>query len=125
MPDHPDHEKARRLKSKRHHAVNPTVLHESYHTLVFKLKRKPDETVHTLLSYMDSSVCLAIDSSTVELGLKLGQELSLGGRDALILASYASSKQVNKFVTFDQTLLSIKQVKFGRKMMKIIGPEDI
>lgn len=125
VPDHPDHEKTKSLKEKRYVAVNPTVLHETYHTCVFKLRRKPAETVRTLLDYMEFSYCLQIDSATVKLGLKLGLQLSLGGRDALILASYAASKDVKAFVTLDNTLLAIKSLKIEKKTLRIIGPESV
>ncbi|MHB2036558.1 MAG: hypothetical protein ACYCPW_07425, partial [Nitrososphaerales archaeon] len=77
VPDHPDHELTKPLKGKRH-AVNPTVLHETYHTCVFNLKRKPDETVAALLDYMNYSLCLSMNFATVELGLKLALKHSLG-----------------------------------------------
>lgn len=118
VPDHPDHEKTKRLMRKRH-AVNPTVLHETYHTCVFKLRRKADETASALLNYMSFSLCLPMNSVTVELGLKLAIKYSLGGRDALILASYALSKQVSKLVTMDGALLSVERVHIGRKTLDI------
>ncbi len=121
VPDHPDHELTKPLAGKRH-AVNPIVLHETYHTCVFKLRRKADETVAALLDYMNFSLCLTMNSGTAELGLKLALKHSLGGRDALILASHAFSKQVNKFVTMDGSLLSVKRIQIGRKMLEITLP---
>jgi len=61
-----------------------------------------------------------MNSATVEFGLRLALEHSLGGRDALILASYALSKQVNEFVTFDESLLSIGRIQVGRKTLKVV-----
>jgi len=121
VPDHPDHELTKYLAGKRH-AVNPTVIHETYHTCVFKLKRKADETVTTLLDYMDYSLCIPMDSATVQLGLKLALKHSLGGRDALILASYGLSKQVKQFVTLDGALLSVKRIQIGRRKLEIVRP---
>jgi predicted nucleic acid-binding protein len=121
VPDHPDHELTKYLVGKRH-AVNPTVLHETYHTCVFKLKRKAEKTITTLLDYMDYSLCLPMDSATVQLGLKLALEHSLGGRDALILASYGLSKQVKEFVTLDGSLLSVQRIRIGRKKLNIVRP---
>jgi len=121
VPEHPDHELTGTLTKKKH-AVNPTVLHETYHTCVFKLRRNPQETVRVLLQYMNSSLCLPTNSSTVSLGLKLALKHHLGGRDALIIASYISSKQVNKFVTLDQSLLSLKHVLEGGRRVKIVAP---
>lgn len=121
VPEHPDHGLTKPL-TKRKHAVNPTVIHETYHTCVFKLRREPEETVRTLLQYVSSSLCLAMDSATVNLGLKLALKHHLGGRDALILASYASSKQISRVVTFDQSLLAVKQVSEGRHRVEIVTP---
>ncbi len=121
MPDHPDHEATRGLTRKLH-AVNPTVLHETYHTSVFKLKRRPDNAVRVLLDYMNFALCLSVGSETVRQGLRLALEHQLGGRDALILASYLLSGRVRRFVTMDESLLSIKEVKLGRKVLGIIRP---
>lgn len=121
VPEHPEHDKVKSLVNKNH-AVNPTVMHETYHTCVFKLKRDPKETVKVLLSYMKLALFLSITEKTTELGLKLALEHGLGGRDALILASYLSTKQVSKFVTLDQALLRIGQVKVGNKMLSISMP---
>ena len=125
LPDHPDHEKTNRLRRKEYQAVNPTVIHETYHTCVFKLRREPQATVRTVLDYLNFSLCIPLDSTTVRLGLKLGSEFSLGGRDALILASYISSKQVSTFVTLDSSLLVINYLKLEGKTLKIIAPESV
>jgi predicted nucleic acid-binding protein len=124
VPDHPDHRLTRFL-TRRRHAVNPTVIHETYHTCVFKLNRRPEDTIEALLNYLSFSLCLSINLDTVELALKLAVEHHLGGRDALILASYASSEQTNTFVTFDQSLLAVKQVKLSRRRLKITDPRLI
>ncbi|MCL5068398.1 MAG: hypothetical protein M1368_08625 [Thaumarchaeota archaeon] len=58
-----------------------------------------------------------MNSGTVELALKLALKHSLGGRDALILASYALSKQVKTFVTTDESILSVKEVLIGKKLL--------
>ena len=121
VPDHPDHQLTKPLRVKRH-AVNPAVLHETYHTCVFKLKRPAKDTVNTLIEYMDFSMCIPIDSYTVELGLRLALQYSLGGRDALILASYSRAKQVKKFVTMDKSLLAIGELALGKKKLSIVSP---
>ena len=71
---------------------------------------------------MSLTLCLPINSATVELGLELALEHHLGGRDALILASYANSDQVNSLVTFDESLQSVKHVRVGRRDLKIVDP---
>ena len=51
VPEHPDHESTGVLAEEKY-AVNPTVLHETYHASVFKLRRRPSDTVRALLDYM-------------------------------------------------------------------------
>jgi predicted nucleic acid-binding protein len=118
VPEHPDHERTRAL-ARESHAVNSTVLHETYHACVFKLRRSPADTVKALLDYMDLATCLPIGPAIVERGLKLALKHSLGGRDALVLASYLSSNGVKGFVTMDKSLLSLKEVRFGKRALKI------
>ena len=121
IPEHPQHDLVESL-AKRDHAVNATVLHETYHTAVFKLRRRPEPTVNTLLGYLRFALCLPLTVKTVELGLRLALKHRLGGRDALILASYLSSKEVGGLVTLDKGLLRLKQVKLGKKILKILTP---
>ncbi|MFI5420632.1 MAG: type II toxin-antitoxin system VapC family toxin [Nitrososphaerales archaeon] len=121
IPDHPWHESLKKLESKRH-AVNPTVLHETYHVSVFKLKRTSEETATILRDYMKSVLCLPLDSSTVDLGLTLATQYSLRGRDALILANFLISKQVKEFATFDNQLLSLKKIVLRGKSLSVTTP---
>jgi predicted nucleic acid-binding protein len=124
LPDHPDHEATRALAGRRH-AINPTVLHETYHSAVFKLGRSPTDTVAALLEYMNLALCLSIVPMTAERGLKLARKHSLGGRDALILASYLLSQEVRAFVTMDEALLSLKEVRLGNKSLRIVSPRSL
>ncbi len=121
VPEHPDH-KATKLLAEEYHAVNPTVLHETYHTSVFKLRREPEETVRVLLDYMNLALCIPVSSVTVERGLKIALKHSLGGRDALILASFLLSREVKALVTMDKSLLSLEEIRLGKKVLKIISP---
>jgi len=121
IPEHPRHDAVKSLAG-RNHAVNPTVMHETYHTAVFKLGRRPEHTIKALLGYMRLVLCLPLTSNTVKLGLKLASQHGLGGRDALILASYLSSNQVSELVTMDKALLRLKQVKLGKKILNISRP---
>jgi predicted nucleic acid-binding protein len=121
IPDHPDHTKTKSLQKKAH-SINPTVIHETYHTCVFKLKRPAKETVDTLIDYMNMIHFVSSDSNTSELGLRLALKYSLGGRDALILATYSRAKNVTKFVTMDKSLLELDHIVTGSKNLRIIPP---
>ena len=121
VPEHPLHKTAKSLTTENH-AVNATVMHETYLTAVFKLRRRPEQTVKTLLNYMRLAMCLPLSEKTVELGLRLASSHGLGGRDALILASYLDSKTVRRFVTMDSALLRLKKVMLGKKILSISRP---
>jgi len=41
--DHPDHQKTKNLMKFQYHAVNPTIIHEAYHTLVYRQKWRLSE----------------------------------------------------------------------------------
>jgi predicted nucleic acid-binding protein len=71
---------------------------------------------------MDFSECVPMDAETAELGLRLAPKYSLGGRDALILASYSRAKLVKKFVTMDKPLLAIGNLVAGKKRLSISSP---
>lgn len=121
---HPDHDKVSPIRN-RGHAVNPTVIHETYHTCVFKLKAGPGETTHLLLEYMKRALFLNTTYDTVALGLKIARDYGIGGRDSLILASYVMSGRISKLVTLDRALLEIGRVSHGGHNLKIVSPDDL
>jgi len=120
---HPDHQRVIALQTK-HHAVNPTVIHETYHTFVFKLKVEPKVAARLLLEYIKGTLFLDIKYSDTEIGLKIASEYGLGGRDSLILAPFVMSPQVTKFITFDSQLLNLK-ISYGDRKLAIISPDRL
>jgi predicted nucleic acid-binding protein len=120
--DHPQHQKVRSLASKLV-ALNPTVVHEAYHALVFKLKWSPEEARLTLREALDDRNNLFLNQTldTTRTALALAERYSLGGRDSLILANYMSPS-VSYMLTFDKVLLSIGKAVFGRRELKIRSP---
>lgn len=121
---HPDHDKVGPIV-KKNHAVNPTVIHETYHTCVFKLRAEPKCTISLLLNYMRRALFLDMTYNTTEVGLKIASDYGIGGRDSLILASYLMSGHVSKFVTFDRTLLDMKKVSHGAHHLQIVLPNHV
>jgi len=118
---HPDHDKVG-LVEKKNHAVNPTVIHETYHTCVFKLRAEPKDVTSLLLDYMRRALFLDMTHVTAEVGLKIASDYGIGGRDSLILASYLMSGYVSEFVTFDRTLLGMEKVSHGGRRLRIVSP---
>lgn len=120
--DHPQHERVRSLASKRV-ALNPTVIHETYHALVFKLKWSPEQARLVLREVLDDRNNLFLNQTlgTTRIGLALAERYPLGGRDALILASFLAPP-VWYLQTFDKALLALERVVYGRRELKIRSP---
>lgn len=124
VASHPDHEKVSPIRGKGH-AVNPTVIHETYHTCVFKLKAEPVDVTDLLLDYMKRALFLDITYGTVALGLKIARDYGIGGRDSLILASYLTSGHISKLVTLDRALLDIGKLSHGGRNLKMLSPDSL
>ncbi len=120
--DHPQHAKVAPLTSRRI-ALSPTVIHESYHTLVFKMKWSPSETAEALRDTLDDTNVLFLNQTkdTTRVGLRLAERYALGGRDALILAGFLSPR-VAKFLTFDKALIRLHRIEHGHRQFTILSP---
>ena len=92
-------------------ALNPTVIHETYHTLVFGQKWFPEEAAlrldalirHPLIDFFSQT------KKTSHVALNLSLKHALGGRDALIIASYMVNK-IPVIYTHDKELLKIQKI---------------
>jgi len=117
--EHPQHSKVSPLASRRV-ALNPTVVHETYHTLVFKMKWTPNDAADALREVLDDSNILFLNQTkdTTKTGLKFAERYGLGGRDALILANFANSS-ITEFITFDKELIRLRRVEHGRRKLNI------
>jgi predicted nucleic acid-binding protein len=119
--EHPQHNKVVSLGSRRV-ALNPTVVHETYHTLVFKMKWASTEATEVLTEMLDDTHVLFINQTrdTTRVGLKFAERYAIGGRDALILASYVNPS-VAEFHTFDKELIRLRRVEHGRHKLTILS----
>jgi len=117
--EHPQHNKVSSLASRRV-ALNPTVVHETYHTLVFKMKWASADAAEALTEMLDDTHVLFLNQTkdTTRIGLKLAERYALGGRDALILATFVNPS-VGEFRTFDNELIRIRRVEHGRRKLII------
>jgi len=99
-------------------AMNPTVIHETYHTLVFKRKMQPKDArskLRTLIKEKKAH-CFNITKTISLYSLDLASEFNLGGRDSLIIGCYLRNG-VNIVLTHDKELLNISNLIFkGRKI---------
>ena len=100
--------------------MNPTVMHETYHTLVFKMKWVPNDAADVLTEMLDEAQVLFINQTkdTTKVGLSFAERYGLGGRDALILASFLNPS-VAEFRTFDKELVRLRSVEHGRRKLVI------
>lgn len=124
--EHPDNSKTKILAERKYNAVNPTVIHEAYHTLVYKQKWGREDAKNTLSDYIDLDTILFLDQTKriTKLGLAIGANYGLGGRDALILANFVSNS-IERMVTFDGELLNAKELLIDGKRLEIKLPMDL
>ena len=97
----------------------PAVIHEAYHTCVFKLNLNPRQTAGLLREYMEDSLVCPADTGTGMAALDIAVDHHIGGRDALIVSCYASAKRFFPVLgssltvlSFDSDLLRLKRLKF-------------
>lgn len=124
--EHPDNPETKILAKHRYNAVNPTIIHEAYHTLVYKQKWRREDAKNTLSDYIDLDTILFLDQTKkiTKLGLAVGAKYGLGGRDSLILANFISNS-IKGMVTFDGELLNIKELLIAGKRLEINLPIDL
>ena len=95
---YPEHEKLRglllNLSPENKIALNPTTIHEAYHTLVFSQKWAPEESADALKILLKNPYTEFFNQTrkTSTIALNLSVQHKLGGRDALIIANYIANK---------------------------------
>ncbi len=119
---HPSHKTAAWL-SDRAVAMNPTIVHEAYHSLVFKMRWGKEEASKALTEAITDERNLFINQTlrTTRVGLRIAVDHSLGGKDALILGGFVTSG-VRRFLTLDRLLLGLKSIDYGQLRLEIGSP---
>lgn len=123
-PETKEHPKAvRAVLSLQDWGVNPTVVHEIYHTLVFKRGMKPADAnskVKTLLR--DRRTRFFNITKTISLySLDLASEFNLGGRDSLIVGCYMMNG-LEAMLTHDGAILQIEKANFRSHQITFHDP---
>jgi predicted nucleic acid-binding protein len=92
-------------------ALNPTVIHETYHVLVFYSQWLPQEATKKLSLLLKHPHIEFYNQTkqTTQVALNIATQNNIGGRDALIIANYATNKTPIIY-THDQELLNLKQI---------------
>jgi predicted nucleic acid-binding protein len=126
-PAYDENVKARRvllaLSSQRPVAVNPTVIHETYHTLVYGQKWLP-ETAKERLQLILSHPHVEFHNQPRQVSnvaLNLAVRDSLGGRDSLIVANCIVNK-VSKLLTHDSDLTGMGSVSWRGRILTFEDP---
>ena len=104
-------------------AVNPTVIHESYHTLVYGQKFTRAEASSRLGLLLKHPYIFFLNQTrrTCQIGLDVADRYGLGGRDALILANYIGGK-VPVIYTHDKDLLALQRIVWRSASLEIRDP---
>ena len=128
-PAYPEHEKLKNLlldlSVEDTVAINPTTLHETYHTLVSGQKWVPSEArrrlrmllTHPFVEFFSQTKRISI------IALNLSVQHRLGGRDALIIANFLANK-VPTIYTHDQQLLTLPKLSLRDFHVTIEDPLD-
>jgi predicted nucleic acid-binding protein len=116
-PAYPEHDNVKGLLSKMSAenivALNPTILHETYHTLVFSLEWFPEEAAGRLSMLLKHPYVEFFNQTkkTTQIALNLAVKHNLGGRDALIVANFLANK-VSMIYTHDRELLKLQKLSW-------------
>ncbi|MEN3049299.1 MAG: PIN domain-containing protein [Candidatus Methanosuratincola petrocarbonis] len=103
--------------------VNPTVVHESYHSLAFGQKLVRSEARRRLLLVLRNPYVEFVNQTrrVSEAAIKIALDYGTGGRDALVLASFLLNKMPVP-LTRDRDLLSLVEAKWHEWRIAIADP---
>ncbi|MDP2899538.1 MAG: type II toxin-antitoxin system VapC family toxin [Candidatus Bathyarchaeota archaeon] len=106
-------------------AVNPTVIHETYHTLVHFQNIVPSDAVKRLNLIMKHPYIEFYNQTKriCQIGLKLAEKYALGGRDSLILSNYLANK-IPVMYTHDRAILKLKKVSWREGVIALRDPVE-
>ena len=104
-------------------ALNPTVIHEAYHVLVFYLEWFPEEAAKRLSMLLKHPYIefFSQTKNTCRIALRLSVQHKLGGRDALIVANFLANK-VPTVYTHDQELLKLQRLSWKNSRVTFKDP---
>jgi predicted nucleic acid-binding protein len=124
---YPEHEALKNLlfqfTSENKVALNPTTIHETYHVLVHSQKWRPEIAADALLTIINrpNTEFYNQTKKTSTIALHLSVQYNLGGRDALIIASYIAN-QTPTLYTHDNELLKHKKITYKNTTLTIKDP---
>jgi len=104
-------------------AVNPTVVHEVYHSLVFKRKMTAEDASSKINAFVRDrrtrflNITRAISVYSIDLAVRF----SMGGRDSLIVGCYMHNG-VDRLLTHDKELLKLRRIDFRDRRIVFEDP---
>ena len=104
-------------------AINATVVHETYHTLVFRRKISPADSRRKVVELLKDrrTVFINLTTATCLFALNLAASMNLGGRDALIIGSYLYNK-IPQMYSHDEELARLRKITMRGKTLHITDP---
>jgi len=126
-PAYPEHERVKdlltTLSPENRVAINPTILHEAYHTLVYYLEWTPQEAAKRLLAMLRHPFIEFYNQTrkTTIIALNLAVRNGLDGRDALIVANYISNKTPALY-THDKVILKMQKITWKNTNLTLKDP---
>ena len=124
---YPEHEKVKdlliTLSPENLVALNPTVLHEAYHTLVYYSEWFPEEATRRLTALLRHPY-IEFYNQTQKISLialNLAVKNGLDGRDALITANYIANK-ITIMYTHDKALLKLRKITWKNTCLTYKDP---
>ncbi|MGO8805432.1 MAG: type II toxin-antitoxin system VapC family toxin [Candidatus Bathyarchaeia archaeon] len=115
--EYPEHKKASNLllnlSAENKIALNPTTIHETYHTLVFGQKWIQQDAAETLRMLLKHPYIKFLNQTLriTTIALTLSVKHGLGGRDALIIANFLVN-EVPIMYTHDREILNIQKISW-------------
>ena len=111
------------LSSENRIAVNPTIIHETYHVLVYSQKWLPQDASNALKILLKNPY-LEFFSQTKnisQIALSLSVHYNLGGRDGLIAANFLANR-LTLMYTHEKELVVLKKIKWKNSTLNFQDP---
>ena len=111
------------LSSENVVALNPTVIHETYHVLVFYLEWVPEEAARRLSMLLKHPYVEFFNQTKKisRIAINLSVKHNLGGRDALITSNFLANK-VPTIYTHDRELLKLEKISWRNSRVTFKDP---
>jgi len=125
--EYPENKKACKLilnlSTENKIALNPTTLHETYHTLVFGQKWIPQDAVKTLKMLLKHPYTEFFNHTMKNsiIALNLSVQRGLGGRDALMIANFLANK-IPTMYTHDRELVKLEKISWKNSNLTLEDP---